>query len=337
MDLKTVISDSSRISKIPTVITDEVFTVKFFNNAAKKLIPGLSIGHGFDEYVTIYDKSELKRSKYPCYMLIGCGEMKYPGVFCPVSSGFSKEYVFSIPVPDKTGYDDCEQYLTMKLAVISKCLGDAPAGTVAGKERAFNKIRSAYEANVHMLAVMSGDDGFRAVNIKQLLSEAFDYYGTVKYGSDRTKRFEIETNNEYVKIKKALCIILVCVYDLCQALSRNGFCGISVNSRKYEGDVSFVFTLRPKHKLASLINASGDTDEAVYMLLGRGAENMLLIKTLVRHLRGQAVIDYDMAADELRFCIAVPVDGKDTVKAGESQLSNIARAAVQMCCVTGKA
>ena len=327
MDLKTVISDSSRTSKIPTVITDEVFTVNFYNDAAKKLIPGLSVGHGFDEYVTIYDKSELKRSKYPCSMLIGCGEMKYPGVFCPVTAGFAKECVFSIAAG--TEGDDCEQYLTMKLAVISKCLAGKGSGAPAGKERAYGRMYSSYEANARMLAAMSEEEAFSAINIKQLLSEVFDYYAAIKYGAESTKRFDIQTDEDYVKIKNALCIVLVFLYDLCQTISRNSFCNISVKSGK--DGATFLFTVRPKHKLASLVKECGETEEAVYTLLGRGAENILLIKTLARRMRGQADMEYDTDSDELRFCVAAPFDNKDVVKAGGGQLAETARIAADVC------
>ena len=202
MDLKTVISDSSRISKFPTVITDEVFTVSFFNDAAKNLIPELTAGHKFDEYVTIYDKCDIKRSKYPSSAIIGCGGKKYFCAYCPVVTGFFKECVFSIAVPDGQEFDDCEQYLSMKLTVLSKCLCSRKESAPAGKERAYNRLYSSYEANMRMLTAMSGDDVSSAVNIKELLTEIFSYYGAVKYGAEQKKRFDINTDDNYVKIKR---------------------------------------------------------------------------------------------------------------------------------------
>ena len=336
MDLKTVISDSSRISKFPTVITDEVFTVSFFNEAAKKLIPDLTTGAKFDEYVTIYDKNDLKRSKYPSSAIIGCGGEKYFCAFCPVISGFIKECVFSLAVPDGEEYDDCEQYLSMKLAVISKCIGGTAESAPAGRERAYARYYSGYEANMRMLAAMAGDDHSSAVNIKELLEEIFTYYGEVKYGTEQKKRFGIETSEDYVKIKKAVCIILVYVYDLCQALSRNGFCAVSVNSSMQDRQISFSFSVRPKHKLSSLLEEADGTEDAVYSLLGRGAENILMIKTLARHIRGQADIKYDVYCDEFSYCVTIPYDKSSYVKASGRQFADIARIAVQTCIISAK-
>lgn len=338
MDLKTVISDSGRTGKYPTVITDEVFTVSFFNEAAKKLIPDITSGHRLDEYVTIYDKNELKRSKYPSSTVIGCRDRKYFSVFCPVISGFFKECVFSIAVPDENGNEDCEQYLSMKLAVMSKCLTGATGGVPAGKERAYSRLYSSYEANMRMLAAMSGNDRSSAVNIKELLGDALSYYCALKYGDEQSKRFTVNTNCDYIRMKKTVCIILVCIYDICQALSRNGFCNISVDDSVNDGSISFCFSVMPKHKLGSVLDAADGAEDAIYTLLGHGAENMFIIKTLVRQICGQADIKYDKESDELRFSVAIPYETKSTVKSGKDQFANVARIAAQMCCaVKGKA
>ncbi len=338
MDLMTVISDSERISKIPTVITDEVFTVRFFNSAAEELIPGLAAGHSFEEYVTIYDKCEIKRSKYPSSALLGINGKKYFCAFCPVISGFFKECVFSVAVPDGDEYDDCEQYLTMKLAVLSKCLfGSGTEGAPAGKERAYGKLYSAYEANMRLLTVMGGDES-SAVNIKDLLEDAFSYYGTAKYGADSGKRYEINTDVDYIKLHKAVCIMLVCAYDICQVLSRNGFCSVSVNCRNDDGVTSYLYSVKPKHKLSVLLDSSDDAEDAVYCLLGRGAEDMFIIKTLARQVRGQADIEYDVLSDELRFSVTAPVDRSKYVKSGGRQMYDVARvAALAFISIRGKA
>ena len=336
MDLTAVISDSNRISKFPTVITDEVFTVSFYNDAAEKLIPELTAGKKFDELVTIYDKCELKRSKYPSSALIVCGGKKYFCAFCPVISGSNKEYVFSLAVPDKEKYDDCEQYLSMKLAVISKCLFDTPDNAAAGRKRAYSRMYSTYEANMRMLSAMSGDDYSSAVNIKELLEDVYSYYGDLKYGAEQTKRFSIQTSDDYIKIKKAVCVMLVYTYDLCLSLSRNGFCAVSVNTGLQSGQMSFLFSVRPKHKLSTLIDISDGAEEAVYSLLGRGAENMLMIKTLARQIRGQADIRYDTVSDELDFCLMSPYDNTGVFKAAGRQFADIARIAVQACIISAK-
>ncbi len=336
MDLKTVISDSSRISKFPTVITDEVFTVSFYNDAAEKLIPELTAGKKFDELVTIYDKCELKRSKYPSSAIIGCGGKKYFCAFCPVLSGFKKECVFSFAVPDGEEYDDCEQYLSMKLAVISKCLCATSENAPAGMERAYGRLYSNYEANMRMLTAVSGDEYPSAVNIKELLEDIYSYYGELKYGAEQTRRFSVECNDEYIKIKKSACIILVYAYDLCQALSRNGFCAVSVESSIQDGRISFSFSVRPKHKLSSLLSRSDGAEDAVYSLLGRGAENILMIKTLARQISGQADIRYDTEKDELDFCLTSPYDSTGVVKAAGRQFADVARIAVQTCIISAK-
>lgn len=338
MDLKTILSDSGRTSKFPTVITDEAFTVSFFNGAAEKLIPGITAGHRLEEYVTIRDKQELKRSKYPSSALIGCKDKSYFCAFCPVISGFNKECVFTIAVPDGNEYDDCEHYLTMKLAIISKCLGNNLSGAPAGKERAYNKLYSLYEAYMRMLIAMGGEDYPAAINIKELLEDAFSYYGTVKYGPGSAKRYDVHTNDEYIRLRRSSCILLVCAYDICITLSRNGFCAVDINSENEDGNTSFLFSVRPKHKLATLVEASEETEDAVYSLLGREAENILLIKTLARQIRGQAEMKYDVLSDEFDYEVTVPVERTNVVKSRGTQFADAVRAAADMCLsIKGKA
>lgn len=332
MDLKTVISDSGRTGKYPTVITDEVFTVSFFNEAAKKLIPDLKTGHSLEEYVTVYDKNVLKRSKYPSSAIIGRQDKKYFCVFCPVISGFLKECVFSIAVPDENGSDECEQYLSMKLAVMSKCLTGKSGGAPAGKERAYGRLYSSYEANMRMLVAMGGNDYSSAVNIKELLEDAFAYYCSLKYGTERTKRYDVSTNCDYIRMKRAVCIILICVYDICQALSRNGFCNISVESDENGGFVSFRFSVLPKHKLASAFDSADSAEDAIYSLLGQGAENMLIVKALVRQICGQADVNYDTQTDKLEFVIKSPTENSLSVRAADEEFATLYRITARMCC-----
>ena len=183
---------------------------------------------------------------------------------------------------------------------------------------------------MRLLTVMSGSAS-AAVDIKDLLEDTFVYYGKAKYGADPGRRYEIESDTDYVRIHKALCVILVCAYDICQSLSRNGFCSVSVNSSKDEGVISFCYSVKPKHKLTALIESSDSTEDAVYCLLGREAENMFMIKTLARHIRGQTDIEYDQPSDELRLSVSAPIDSSSYVKAGGAQLYDVAHIAVQTC------
>lgn len=336
MDLKTVIFDSR--NDIPTVITEEDFTVSFFNEAALNFISGLTAGRPLYDFIAIYDKNDLKRSKYPSSALIGYGGKKYFCAFCPVISGFIKQYVFSIAVPNNAGYDDCEQYLTMKLAVLSKYIGGKYESAPVGLEKAFNKYYSSYEANMRLLAAMSGDDKPSAVKIKNMLDDVLSFYNGLRYGAASGKRCDVITNEEIILMKRYVSVILVCAYDICMSVSRNGFCSVSVNCSKEDGITEFSFSVLPKHKFSVLLNKAEDTEDAVYFLLGREAESMLMIKTLARQIRGQADIEYDDLSDRLNFCLTVPYENAENVKSGSAHFADLAYIAVRACLsVRGKA
>ncbi|MBO4422499.1 MAG: hypothetical protein J5879_03605 [Clostridia bacterium] len=304
MDLSTIISDSSRISKIPTVITDEEFTVSFYNAAAKELFPGIEGGRPFDDYAVIYDKADLMRTRYPSSALIGCGEKRYFCAFCPVFSGYSKECVFSVAVISDD-CRDCEQYLSMKLAVLSKCFSSSDADTAcAGKAKAFSRLYSKYEAYLRMLTVVSGDDAVVTADIGRLLEDALSYYCTLRYGKSAALRYFVETDLEYIRMSRLTCVLLIEIYNICSRLSSNGCCAVSVKKND-GGDIVFSMTFRPGGRLVSELSRDTNKENAVYSALGREAADVLLIKILARMVSGQMDMLYEPKAKTAKVSLTV--------------------------------
>ena len=124
-----------------------------------------------------------------------------------------------------------------------------------------------------------------------------------------------------------LCVIIVSVFDICEKLSQNGYCGISFSEDKDEDLTRVSFEFKPKPKLCSAMERLGDAEDAVYRVLGRGAEDISLIKSLAVRINGELSVSYDGSLETIT--VTTPTESGSVLKANGCDLMSAARIAVE--------
>ena len=323
MDINSIISGDRRKDEYPTVITDEEFIISFFNGGAKELIPGIEEGADLSVLIDLYEKSDLKRAKYPSSAFIGIGDKKYFSAFCPVFNGFEKTCVFFIAVPDGKAFDECENYLSMKLASMTICQNEIGDVAPAGRQKAYARLYSSYRASMRLSTALGGIDTTEAVFVRDFFDDAFSYYDAVKYRASGSKRHEIQTDCELAVISKSLCVMAIGAYDISQLLSSNGYCSVTVSSDHDTTELEFRFN--PRRSLLSFLRRSSDPDEAFYMALKQNADVLYMIRTLADRVKGDISLEYDR--DNGNAVIRLSSETIKTLKlrSGDSVLERIAK------------
>ena len=293
MKLADVMSDAGRTGRYPVILTDVDFVIAMFNDAAKRLFDGIEEGRPFDDFAEIYDKRDLQRSRYPSSALIRVSGKPYLCAFCPVFMGFHKEFVITVAVPDKSEQDDSELFLSMKLAVLSKCMDMCGENVPPSAKKAYDKLYSSYEANMRMIISMSRIPTPSAVYIKELLGDAFSYYCRTKYGGEDRKRYDIIADDDIMIVNNILCVIVMTSYNLGEKLSSNGYCRVALNEDRLYDKMIVSVDFKPKSKLVSAISHYNDVEDAIYQVLGRAAEDVYFIKSLSAYLFGKVKLTYD--------------------------------------------
>lgn len=328
MKLTDVIASVNRTDAYPTVITDEEFTVTFFNDAAKDIFKGMENGRPFGDFAEIYNQKELLRSRYPSSALIKVGGERLLCAFCPVTMGFQRECVFTIAAPKKEGNSDGEYYLSMKTAVLLKCMGELNGEGLPSKaKQTYTKLYDRYQANMRLITALAGNVVSAAVNVKELLCTVFSYYCFLKYGGEDRKRYGVFTNEDIMMMNNVLCVVIVTAFDLCEKLAQNGYCGVTVNEDREEKKTSVTFEFRPKNKLISAMRKTDDAEDAIYYVLGREAEDLYLINSLTERINGCVDIKYDDAVETIT--VTVPAEKGNYLRAFGADLLTASRIAAE--------
>ena len=326
MKLTDVLTDANKTDSYPVIITDGDFNLAYCNGAAKEIFFGIEGGRPLDEYAEIFNSRELKRSRYPSTALLRVGSVRFPCAFCPVITGFDKEYVFTVAPPLQKEKDDGEYYLSVRTAVLLKCLGDAGGEELtAGAKRTYAKLYAKYETNMRMMTVISGNAVYAAVDVEEFFSDILSYYCSLKYADDNRKRYDVITDGDIMRLSNVLCVVIVGIYDICMKLSQNGYCSVSFSEDDEMTRVRFDF--KPKNRLISAMARSDDAEDAVYRVLGRGADDISLIKALSGRIRGDISIKYGDSVETMT--LTVPREKGAYLSANSYNLAAAARIAAE--------
>ncbi|MBR4255542.1 MAG: hypothetical protein IKQ18_00140 [Clostridia bacterium] len=304
MKLTDVISDAGRTGRYPVILTDADFVITLFNDAAKQLFKSIKEGHKLDEYAEIIERRDLQRSRYPTSALIRVKGKPYMCAFCPALMGLHKEFVLTIAVPDKKEEDDSELFLCMKVAVLTKCMETCGEFVTSSAKRAYDKLYSSYEANMRMLIALGRYPQPSNVYVKKLLEDALSYYCRFKYGGEDRKRYDVIVDEDIMIMNNILCAIIITTFNICELLSSNGYCRVTYHIDTFYDKTTTSFDFRAKSKLKSAIEHLNDVEDAIYLVLGRTAEDIYFIKSLTKYLYGKVKIEYD--GNNVSFKIITP-------------------------------
>lgn len=293
MKLIDVISDAGRMGRYPVILTDVDFVISLYNDAAKSLFEGIEEGRRLDEYAEIFERQDMQRTRYPSSGLIKIKDKPYMCAFCPVIMGFHKEFVITVATSDKKEQDDSELFLSMKIAVLSKCIDICGEDVSSSAKRAHDKLYSSYEANLRMLAVIGRYPISSNVYVRELLNDAFSYYCRFKYGGEDRKRYDIVTDDDIMVLNNILCTVIMTTFNLCEMLSANGYCKVTLHEDTFYDKMIASFDFRAKNKFRAAIAHLNDVEDAMYLVLGRSAEDIYFIKSLVNFLYGKIKFESD--------------------------------------------
>ena len=328
MKLTDVLSDANRTDAYPIIITGGDLTVTFYNGAATGIFKGIENGHSLEQYAEVYNKKEILRSRYPSSVLLRAGDKRYLCAFCPVIMGFQREYVFTVATPKREDNDDSEYYLSMKTAVLLKCMGEfCGADMIAGAKKAYAKLYGKYEANMRLITAIAGNVMSAAVNVKELLGKVFSYYCALKYGGEDRKRYGITADEEIMRLNNVLCVVIVTAFDLCEKLAQNGYCEVTLYEDKDEKTTNVRFDFKPKSKLISASKRQGDMEDAIYSVLGRDAEDLHLIRALTDRINGHVDIRYENALATI--AVTVPSERGMNLRAHDYDLLTASKIAAE--------
>ena len=166
-----------------------------------------------------------------------------------------------------------------------------------------------------------------AVNVKELLGTVFSYYCALKYGGEDRKRYGITADEEIMRLSNVLCVVIVTAFDLCEKLSQNGYCEVSLYEDKDDKTTCVRFDFKPKSRLIAASNRLGDTEDAIYSVLGREAEDLHLIRALTDRINGNVEIKYENTLETIT--VTVPSERGAYLKAFGSDLLTASKIAVE--------
>ena len=185
MKLTDVLTDANRADSYPVVITDDNFIITFYNGAAAVTFCGIENGRPLEQYAEIYNKRELKTSRYPSSALLRVGKKRLLCSFCPVITEFRREYVFTVAKRDGIDPGDSEYYITMKTTVLLKCMGDVSGENMtAGAKQTYARLYAKYEANMRLITAIAGSAAYAALNVREFFGDVLSYYCALKYGGE---------------------------------------------------------------------------------------------------------------------------------------------------------
>lgn len=298
MRFKDFVSAAKQDADCPTVMTDEAFTVSFFNDFAKTFIPGLRIGVRLNEIICVYDLSGAKRSTHPLPCVAKIGDSK---AFCsvtPVSGACGKGFAFVFSPPPGFCGVSSEQFLMMKLAAQIR---SSPSGA------SYAKFHTAAKVCSDICGVLGEESSAVHVISAEAFCAILNYYCELRCRNGKKPDIGMFPPVGEMYFSSNTYLSALELFNTAVLLAGDNT--INVYNRSTDDEMNITFSFKPKRSAAKKCFAEGvSAEDALYMALGYKAADFDHAKILALENRGQVSVMFAGSSKNAEISLYYCVD-----------------------------